>query len=212
MPNIRFTKNHHSSSVRFWTWREFNRKMQAAKEEDEAQAEEFSTRAAEVREQLDFLLSAGLSEGAEEALNAMAEGDMTDFCIMVDLAEPIDIPDVEPLSEDVRKQLHNFLDGEPWHSLVVDNDITVTLASLDAIGANAKSAIAVPLNHLDLGFGKKSRSVVDNDEIISSTLVFEKGPFHAPNVRKNGMPNPVKFQLNKNGFLYLLLNLSVVKN
>ena len=64
---------------------------------------------------------------------------MTDFCIMVDLAEPIDIPDVEPLSEDVRKQLHNFLDGEPWHSLVVDNDIIVTLASLDAVGANASN-------------------------------------------------------------------------
>lgn len=137
MPNIRFTKNHHSSSLRFWTWREFNRKMQAAREEDEAQAEEFAGRAAEVREQLDFLLGAGLSEGAEEALNAMAEGDMTDFCIMVDLAEPIDIPGVAPLAEEVRKQLHNFLDREPWHSLVIDNDITVTLASLDAIGANA---------------------------------------------------------------------------
>ena len=136
MPNIRFTKNHHSSSLRFWTWREFNRRMQTAREDDAAQAEEFATRAAEVREEVTFLLSAGLSEGAEEALNALAEGDMNDFCILVDLAEPIDIPDVEPLDEEVRKQLHNFLDGEPWHSLVIDNDITVTLASLDAIGAN----------------------------------------------------------------------------
>jgi len=137
MPNIRFTKNHHSSSLRFWTWREFNRKMQAAREDDEAQAEEFANRAEEVREQLSFLLAAGLSEGAEGSLNALAEGDMTDFCIMVDLAEPIEIPGVEPLAEDIRKQLHNFLDGEPWHSLVIDNDIVVTLASLDAIGANA---------------------------------------------------------------------------
>lgn len=137
MPNIRFTKNHHSSSLRFWTWREFNRKMQAAREDDDTQAQEFAERAEEVREQLNFLLSAGLSEGAEMSLNALAEGDMTDFCIMVDLAEPIEIPGVAPLAEDIRKQLHNFLDGEPWHSLVIDNDIVVTLASLDAIGANA---------------------------------------------------------------------------
>ncbi len=137
MPKIRFTKNHHSASLRFWTWREFNRKMHAARETDEAQAEEFAQRAEEVSEQVNFLLGAGLSEGAEEALNALAEGDMTDFCIMVDLAEPVDIPGVAPLAEDIRKQLHNFLDAEPWHSLVIDNDITVTLASLDAIGANA---------------------------------------------------------------------------
>jgi len=139
MPNIRFTRNHHSSSLRFWTWREFNRKMQAARDEDEALADAFAERAQEVREQVEFLLGAGLSEGAEEALNALAEGDMTDFCILVDLAEPVEIPGVEPLDEGVRKQLHNFLDQEPWHSLVIDNDITVTLASLDAVGANASN-------------------------------------------------------------------------
>jgi hypothetical protein len=139
MPNIRFSKNHHSSSLRFWTWREQNRRLQNAKEEDAKQAEAFAERAQEVREELNFLLSAGLSEGAEQSLNAMAEEDMNDFCIMVDLAEPVDIPGVQPLEEEIRKHLHNFLDSEPWHSLVIDNDITVALASLDAIGSQASN-------------------------------------------------------------------------
>ena len=137
MSKIRFTKDHHTSSLRFWTWRDLNRRMHQAQTEDEERAEEFAQRATEVREQVVFLLSAGLSEGAEEALNSLAEEDMTDFCILVDLAEPVSIEGVEPLSEDVRKHLHNFLDGEPWHSLVIDNDIIVLLASLDAIGSNA---------------------------------------------------------------------------
>jgi hypothetical protein len=139
MPKIRFSKDHHSSSLRFWTWRELNRRMQAAKDEDEEQALEFAERAAEVREEVVFLLGAGLSEGAEQSLNSLAEGDMTDFCIMVDLAEPVAIPGVDPLTEDTRKHLHNFLDGEPWHSLVIDNDITVALASLDDIGVSASN-------------------------------------------------------------------------
>jgi nitroreductase len=135
MTNTNFTKTHDSSSLRFWTWRELNRRVQHAKREDEDQAIAFAERAQEMRDQLEFLLSAGLSEGAEHSLNALAEEDMTDFCIMVDLAEPIDIPGVTPLAKQTRQHLHNFLDGEPWHSLVIDNDITVALASLDAIGA-----------------------------------------------------------------------------
>lgn len=139
MTNTKFTKTHDSSSLRFWTWRELNRRVQHAKQEDEEQATAFAERAQEMRDQLEFLLSAGLSEGAEQSLNALAEEDMSDFCIMVDLAEPIDIPDVAPLAEQTRQHLHNFLDGEPWHSLVIDNDITVALASLDAIGATASN-------------------------------------------------------------------------
>lgn len=140
MPKIRFTKNHDSSSLRFWTWRELNRRMQTAKQADDELADAFAERAQEVRDEVEFLLGAGgLSEGAEQALNSLAEEDMTDFCIMADLAEPIDIPGVTPLPEETRKHLHNFLDGEPWHSLVIDNDITVALASLDSIGASASN-------------------------------------------------------------------------
>ena len=139
MANIKFTKNQDSSSLRFWSWRELNRRVQAAKREDEEHATAFAERAQEIRDELEFLLSAGLSEGAELSLNALAEEDMNDFCIMVDLAEPIDIPGVNPLAEQTREHLHNFLDGEPWHSLVIDNDITVALASLDAIGASVSN-------------------------------------------------------------------------
>jgi hypothetical protein len=136
MPNIKFTKKHKPESLRFWSWRALNRRVQNAKAADEAHAEAFAERAQEMRDELEFLLGAGLSEGAEQSLNALAEEDMSDFCIMVDLAEPIEIPGVTPLAEQTRKHLHNFLDGEPWHSLVIDNDITVALASLDAIGAS----------------------------------------------------------------------------
>ena len=139
MANIKFTKNQDSSSLRFWSWRELNRRVQTAKREDEEHATAFAERAQELRDELEFLLSAGLSEGAELSLNALAEEDMSDFCIMVDLAEPIDIPGVTPLAEQTREHLHNFLDGEPWHSLVIDNDITVALASLDAIGASVSN-------------------------------------------------------------------------
>ncbi len=135
MPRIKFTKNHDSSGMRFWTWRDLNRKLQAARSEDETQAEQFSERANEVREEVQFLLGAGLSEGAEQALNSLAEEDMTDFCILVDLAEPVDLPGVTALPEDTRRHLHQFLDQEPWHSLVIDNDITVALALLDSVGA-----------------------------------------------------------------------------
>ena len=137
MPNIHFSKNHNTSSLRFWTWRDLNRRIHTVKSDEENQAEEFAERAAEIRENLAFLLGAGLSEGAEVALNSLAEGDMNDFCIMVDLAEPVEISGVEPLSEDIRKHLHNFLDKEPWRSLVIDHDITVALACLDEVGANA---------------------------------------------------------------------------
>lgn len=137
MANIQFTKNHDSSSMRFWTWRELNRRVQTAKKDDQERATEFSERAQEVRDEVEFLLGAGLSEGAEQALNSLAEEDMTDFCIMVDLAEPIEIPDVVALDNDTRNHLHNFLDKEPWHSLAIDNDITVALASLDDIGATS---------------------------------------------------------------------------
>jgi len=108
-------------------WRE----SRALALEDQALAEAFSLRAAEVHAQVTFLLSQGFSEGANESLAALAEGDMVDFCVMVDLVGAVKIPDVAPLDESTRRHLEEFLDQEPWHSLAVDNDITVTLATIE---------------------------------------------------------------------------------
>ncbi len=135
MPKITFNKNHDSEHLRFWTWRDYNRKLAISKAYDDEQAKMFAERAGELREEVEFLLGGGLSQGAETALNSLAEEDMADFCILVDLAEPLAIPGVEPLEDETRKHLHRFLDAEPWHSLVVDNDITVALALLDSVGS-----------------------------------------------------------------------------
>lgn len=101
--------------------------------EDQALSESFSERAAELRSQVSFLLSGGLTEGAIEALSALAEEDMVDFCIMVDLAGAIDIADVDPLEAETQLHLSEFLDQEPWRSLAVDNDMTVALAMVEDI-------------------------------------------------------------------------------
>ena len=55
-------------------WRE----SRALALEDQALAEAFSSRAAEIHAQVTFLLSQGFSEGANESLAAMAEGDMVE--------------------------------------------------------------------------------------------------------------------------------------
>jgi hypothetical protein len=93
--------------------------------DDRALAEEFAARAADVRSQVSFLLSGGLTEGAVAALAALAEEDMVDFCIMVDLASGVDISGVAPLDAETRVHLSEFLDEEPWRSLATDNDITI---------------------------------------------------------------------------------------
>lgn len=108
-------------------WRE----SKAMAVEDRALAEQFAARAAEVRSEVDFLLSGGLTEGASEALAALAEEDMVDFCIIVDLAGGVAIDGVVPLDADTRMHLTEFLDEEPWRSLAVDNDITVALAMIE---------------------------------------------------------------------------------
>lgn len=108
-------------------WRE----SRALALEDQALAEAFASRAAEVHAQVTFLLSQGFSEGANESLAALAEGDMVDFCVMVDLAGAVEIPDVAPLDESTRRHLEAFLDQEPWHSLAIDNDITINLATIE---------------------------------------------------------------------------------
>jgi hypothetical protein len=106
--------------------------------EDHALADEFATRATEVRSQVCFLLSGGLTEGAEEALAALAEEDMVDFCIMVDLAGGVAIGGLDPLDAQTRLHLTEFLDEEPWRSLSVDNDIIVALAMIEEILAEAE--------------------------------------------------------------------------
>lgn len=100
-------------------------------------SDDFGQRAAEVRESVEFLLSNGLNEGAEMALGTMAEEDMGDFCIMVDLAQGVAIPGVEPLDDDTAEHLGEFLETEPWHSLLVDNDVTVAIAMLEDVAVRA---------------------------------------------------------------------------
>ena len=111
--------------IRFWNWRDLTH-QQVAHDDDDAAA--FTERAEELRAEVEFLLSGGLSEGAEEALGALAEQDMSDFCIMVDLSQEMDLPGVTPLANTTRKHLEQFFDHEPWHSLMVDTDLTVALA------------------------------------------------------------------------------------
>lgn len=111
--------------VRFWTWRDLTHQQIA---HDAADAAAFVERAAELREELEFLLTGGLSEGAEETLGTLAEQDMSDFCIMVDLSQEKALPGVTPLASTTRENLQQFLDHEPWHSLMVDTDLTVALA------------------------------------------------------------------------------------
>ncbi len=116
--------------VRFWTWRDLTHQQIA---HDASDAAAFAERAGELRDEIDFLLSGGLSEGAEEALGTLAEQDMSDFCTMVDLSQEIDLPGVTPLATTTREHLAQFLDHEPWHSLMVDTDLTVALAMYESL-------------------------------------------------------------------------------
>jgi hypothetical protein len=117
-------------------WRE----SKAIAMEDLALREQFAARAAQVRSEVDFLLSGGLTEGASAALGALAEEDMVDFCIIVDLAEGVTIDGVAPLDARTRQHLGEFLDQEPWRSLAVDNDITVALAMVEETVARSDQA------------------------------------------------------------------------
>lgn len=122
--------------VRFWAWRDdLHRRLAATREEDAAHRAAFVARAQELADEVAFVLGNGLTEGAVEALSALAEQDMVDFCIMVDLAAAVSIAGVTPLAPEVRRHLEEFLDNEPWHSLMVDNDLTVALAMVEAVAA-----------------------------------------------------------------------------
>ncbi len=108
-------------------WRE----SKAMAVEDRALADQFAKRAAEVHSEVAFLLSGGLTDGASEALAALAEEDMVDFCIIVDLAGGVAIDGVAPLDAETRRHLTEFIEQEPWRSLAVDNDITIALAMIE---------------------------------------------------------------------------------
>ncbi len=104
---------------------------------DAALSNAFAQRTEEVRESIEFVLTNGLNEGAETALGTLAEEDMGDFCIMVDLAQGVTIPGVEPLGKDTAEHLREFLETEPWHLLLVDNDVTVAIAMLEDVAVRA---------------------------------------------------------------------------
>lgn len=123
-------------NVRVFAWRDFHRRMNIATPEDVEQARQFAERAGEVRAEVAFLLQRGLTQGAATALGALAEQDMLDFGILLDLAEPVSIPEVEPLDNETRRHLAEFLDDEPWHSLAVDTDVAVALGILKAVAAS----------------------------------------------------------------------------
>ena len=112
-------------------WRDFYRRLHVESEADREQATAFAERAAEVRIEVEILLRNGLNDGAKDALGTLAEQDMVDFCIMVDLSEGVAMPEVEPLDDETRLHLNEFLSDEPWHSLAVDTDMTVALAMLE---------------------------------------------------------------------------------
>lgn len=104
-------------------------------------AEYYLTRAQEIRDVVSDVLAAGLSEGAEQALTDLAEEDSVDFCILVDLASDVSIPEVEPLAEETAAKLLQFLQREPWRSLEVDTEIAVCLAMLRAYGESEEETI-----------------------------------------------------------------------
>ena len=122
----------------FRAWRDFYRRMHVESVADREQAAAFAERAAEVRDEVDLLLRNGLNDGAKEALGTRAEEDMVDFCIMVDLSEGVEIPEVDPLDEETRLHLNEFLSDDPWHSLAVDTDMTVALAMLEQVAEDTE--------------------------------------------------------------------------
>ncbi len=123
----------HLPSSRFWRWRDLHRQMAQAQKEDAVLAEQFDERAAELAEQVQFLAGAGLTDGATAALASLAEQDMADFCILVDLADAGFADRWPGLSAQAREALAAFLAEEPWCSLIVDHDITIALALLDEV-------------------------------------------------------------------------------
>lgn len=101
----------------------------------------YLSRAKELRETIVAVLAGGLSEGAERALTDLAEEDSVDFCIMMDLANNVQIPGVDRLESEDELHLRQFLHDEPWRSLEVDIEIAVCLAMLRAYGESDEETI-----------------------------------------------------------------------
>ncbi len=119
-------------------WRDY---LHVRRDRVRGDVEYYCTRAEEIRELVSDVLGAGLSEGALKALSDLAEEDTVDFCIMVDLANEIDIPDVAALHKEDSAKLRQFLSMEPWRSLQVDTEIAVCLAMLRAYGESDEETI-----------------------------------------------------------------------
>ena len=123
------------SSKRFWRWRDLHREQVAAHAEDAELAEAFRLRVLELKESVEFLLNGGLNDGAVEALGAIAEQDMADFCILMDLADPHIADRYGGVEATSQQALAQFMQLEPWRSLAVDNDLTIALALLDEVSS-----------------------------------------------------------------------------
>ena len=87
------------------------------------------------------MLANGLNEGAQASLSELAEEDMVDFCIMVDLANHVDIPGVDALGAETARCLEQFFAEDPWHALRADAEIMVCLAMLRAYGESEGETI-----------------------------------------------------------------------
>lgn len=119
-------------------WRDELRRTEIA--DERLAQEDMVRRAQELRDEIVFLLKNGLNEGAQATLATLAEEDMSDFCIMVDLAEGLPIEDVAPLDHDEQAQLAAFLAEDPWRSLAVDIDTTVAIAVIEDAASNGDAA------------------------------------------------------------------------
>lgn len=120
-----------TSIARLLGWRDY---LHLRRDKVRGDAEAYCDRAQEIRELVAKTLSGGLTDAASYALGDLAEGDIVDFCVMVDLANGVEIPDVEPLDDDTREWLMQWRETEPWRALTVDTDINVCLAMLRAHG------------------------------------------------------------------------------
>ena len=127
-----------SSIIPLLGWRDF---VHLRQDHVRGDVDHFCTRASELRELITRTLSGGLNEASEEILADIAGDDIVDFCIMVDLAGDIDIPDVDALDEDTREWLSRWIESEPWRSLAVDTDISVCIAMLRAYGKSDEETV-----------------------------------------------------------------------
>ncbi len=119
-------------------WRDY---LHVRRDRVRGDADYYLARASEIRDIIIDVLGAGLSEGAEQALGDLAEEDMVDFNILVDLSNEVDIPGVEALEHEDAAKLRQFLAEDPWRSLCADTEINVCLAMLRSYGESEDETI-----------------------------------------------------------------------